>query len=152
MICRASRDRLATALRRYVSGRINNDELSDIRVDWRDRGAVAVQNAAWTLYSDNKQHYATGKHAITKDGKRGIARWVVFLHSDEEYLWPEYSFIQIVNWPMNILTFGWWERQKRRRWAELQRAGEFAAWPFSRVADADRVVGQPRFFAGHNPQ
>jgi len=148
MICRQSRDRLALALRRYVAGRISNDDLDDIDVDWRDRGAVAVKQMVWGLYSDTKHHYATGKHAITDDGKRIIARWVVFLHSEREYLWPEYSFIQIVNWPLNVLTFGWWERRKRHRRKEFEEAGEFSAWPFVRVADSDDAARRPRYLAG----
>src|SRR5262249_10627471 len=134
-------------LRRYVAGRISNDDLDDIAVDWRDRGAVAVRQAASGLYSDNKHHYATGKHAITDDGKRIIARWVVFLHSEHEYLWPEYSFIQSVNWPLNLLTFGWWERCKAVRRREFQEAGDFAAWPFVRMADSDDAARRPRYFA-----
>jgi len=148
MICRQSRDRLALALRRYVAGRISNDDLDDIDVDWRDRGSVAVKQAAWGLYCDTKHHYATGKHTITEDGKRMIARWVVFLHSEHEYLWPEYSFIQIVNWPLNLLTFGWWERHKGRRRGEFEEAGEFAAWPFFRMADSDGAALRPRYFTG----
>ena len=148
MICRQSRDRLALALRRYVTGRISNDDLDGIDVDWRDRGAVAVKQMAWTLYSDTKHHYATGKHAITDVGKRIIARWVIFLHSEEEYLWPEYSFIQIVNWPLNLLTFGWWERRKGRRRNEFEQAGEFSAWPFVRMADSDDAARRPRYLTG----
>ena len=148
MICRQSRDRLALALRRYVSGRITNDDLDSIQVDWRDRGAVAVKQRAWGLYSDNTQHRAAGKHAITDDGKREIAKWVVFLHSEQEYVWPEYSFIQIVNWPLNLLTFGWWERHKGRRRKDFQEAGEFSAWPFVRMADLNDAAQRPRYLAG----
>lgn len=149
MICRQSRDRLALALRRYVAGRISNDELEGVDVDWRDRGAVALKQMAWGLYSDMSEHYATGKHAIAPEGKRVIAAWIVFLHSDSEYLWPEYSFIQIVNWPLNLLTLGRWERKKSHRRKEFEEAGEFAAWPFTRTADLDAAARNPRYFSGH---
>lgn len=46
MIHRESRDRVALALRRYAVGRIANDDLDDMEVDWRDRGAVAVKQIA----------------------------------------------------------------------------------------------------------
>jgi hypothetical protein len=152
MICRQSRDRMALALRRYVAGRMSNDDLDGIDVDWRDRGAVAVKQMAWGLYCDLSKHYATGKHAIPDDGKRIIAMWVVFLHSDSEYLWPEYSFIQIVNWPLNLLTFGWWERRKRRRRKQFREAGDFSVWPFLRASDLAEAVGEPRYFAGRGQQ
>ena len=69
MICERSRDRLALALRRYVAGRINNDDLDSVEVDWRDRGAVAVKQMAWNLYDDTNCHYAKGRHAINSDAK-----------------------------------------------------------------------------------
>ncbi|NPU14781.1 hypothetical protein HL667_04735 [Bradyrhizobium sp. 83012] len=148
MICEQSRVRLALALRRYVAGRIDNDTLDEVEVDWRDRGAVAVKQAAWTLYDDTKSHYAKGRHKISRRDRRNIAKWIVFLHSRNEYLWPEYSFLQIVNWPMNILTFGWWERRKARRWQEFEEAGEFAAWPFIAMSDLEAATAKPRYFAG----
>jgi hypothetical protein len=148
MIHKPSRDALALALRRFAAGRIHNDALDEIDVDWRDRGAVAVKEAACHLYSDTRQHYAAGKDRLPRETRRIVARWIVFLHSRREYLWPEYSFIQIVNWPVNLLTFGWWERRKEARWKEFQEAGDFEAWPFIRAAELGRAVRRPRFFTG----
>lgn len=148
MICRQSRDRLALALRRYVAGRLSNDELDCIHVDWRDRGAVAVKQMAWTMYDDTKNHYATGRYAIARDSKRTVARWIVFLHSDQEYLWPNYSLAQIINWPLNLITFGEWERRKRVRLDEFKQAGDWAAWPFVARADLTKSFSSPRYLAG----
>jgi hypothetical protein len=91
MICRESRDRLALALRRYVSCRISNDELHEIPVDARDRGALAVKHAAWMLYSDLKNHFNVGKYELSPQGRREVARLIVFLHSDIEYQYPDWS-------------------------------------------------------------
>ena len=57
MIDRDSRNRLAEAFRQYASGRITNDDLDAVAVDWRDKGAAAVKLQAWSLYSDLKKHY-----------------------------------------------------------------------------------------------
>ncbi|MDR2690346.1 MAG: hypothetical protein LBB76_11400 [Azoarcus sp.] len=100
MIDRESRDALAQALRHYVAGLITNDDLDDIVVtvlcDARsDRGVVAVAEMAWTLYDDLHKHRATGKHALDKEGRHEVARWIAFLYSDEEYFWPEFSFIGV---------------------------------------------------------
>jgi hypothetical protein len=149
MICEKSRDRLALALRRYVAGRISNDELDSIQVDWRDRGAVAVRQMAWGLYDDLWSHYAKGRHAINSNGRRTIAKWIVFLHSNNEYLWPDYSFIQIINWPLNLLTFGWWEHRKNVRRKEFEQAGDFTAWPFIATTDLDDAAQRPRYLVGH---
>ena len=104
---------------------------------------------AWNLYDDTNCHYAKGRHAINSDAKRIIAKWIVFLHGDKEYLWPDYSFIQIKNWPLNVLTFGWWERRKYVRRKEFEEAGDFAAWPFISIADLNDAARRPRYLTGH---
>ena len=147
MIDRPSRDRLATALRQYVSGRITNDDLHATPVDWRDAGAVAVTEMAWRLYDDTYQHRAVGKHYLPKPARAEIARWILFLHSEVEYTWPRFSFDQIVNWPMNLLTFGWWERAKARKFSEFMAARDFSVWPFVRMNDLDAARKRPRYFA-----
>lgn len=70
MVDRESRNRLAGALRHYVSGQITNDELDAVVVDWRDRGAVAVSQMAWYLYDDCYTHKAKGSHYLHKDATR----------------------------------------------------------------------------------
>jgi len=70
MIHRESRDELALALRRYVSGQIHNDQLADVGVDWRDRGAVYVYDMAWQLYNDMEQHYAKGKYSLDEQARK----------------------------------------------------------------------------------
>ena len=150
MIDRASRSRLAEALRHYVTGRITNDQLDGVEVDWRDRGAVAVQQMAWRLYDDLSVHYVEDRLPPHSEGRTAVARWILFLHSGEEYLWPDYSFIQIVNWPMNLLTLGLWESWKRRRWEQFLEAGDFDAWPFRQRSALDRAVARPRLLAGRS--
>ena len=80
----------------------------------------------------------------------------MFLDSDREYLWPEDSFLQIVNWPMNLLTLGWWERNKRKRWEQFLEAGDFTVWPFWSGAELESVIQKPRLLRsvaqqGNNP-
>lgn len=135
---------MAQALRQYVSGHIHNDELDSVEVDWRDRGAVYIQEMAWHLYDDMYRHYAKGRHYLDKTIRKEISRWIVFLHSDNEYLWPEYSFIQIVNWPMNLLTLGWRERKKKKKWEQFLEAGDFQVWPFCSKKELQKAISRPR--------
>ena len=144
MIHRSSREALALALRRYAARRITNEDLDAIQVDWRDRGAVAVKEMAWRLYDDTYQHKAEKRNALDREAKRMVSRWVVFLHSDLEYLWPNYTFTGIINWPLNLLTLGWWERRKERRWQQFLEAGDFEVWPFLRKEEEKREVMHPR--------
>lgn len=147
MIDRTSRDKLATALRQYVSGRITNDDLANIDIDWRDRGAIAVAGRAWCLYDDNYQHRAAGQHYLPKPAREEISRWIMFLHSEIEYTWPEFSFYQVINWPMNLLTSGWWEKRKEKRFQEFMEAGDFSVWPFATRADYDAALEHPRYLS-----
>jgi hypothetical protein len=148
VIHRESRARLAETLRQYVTGRVSNDDLDEVDVDWRDRGAVAVKEMAWRLYDDTRHHHVEGRLPKGSEERRLVATWIAFLHSDAEYLWPQYSFIQIVNWPMNLVTFGWWERMKRKRWEQFLEAGDFTAWPFCRRGDLEAVARRPKLLAG----
>ena len=132
MIDREGRDRFALALRRYASGRIDSDALDEagLDADWRDRGLNAVCQMAWNLYPDHAPIRAVGKERIPREGRRQIARWVIFLRSADEYLWPEYRFDGIYWWPLDLLTFGAYGRRVKRLDAQFFEAGEFAAWPF----------------------
>jgi len=49
---------------------------------------------AWQLYDDMFRHRADGPHALAKDDRRSVARWVLFLRTDIEYSWPNYDFRQ----------------------------------------------------------
>jgi hypothetical protein len=133
MIDRKGRDRLALALRRYLIGRITNDDLEETEIDQRDLGVVAVKQASWHLYSDNCNHRAVGRHAISPETRRQVARWIVFLCSDQEYLWPEYR-----------LDVGF---RLGRKWRAFKQAGDPAMWPFLDQAGLDAARRAPRFFA-----
>jgi hypothetical protein len=147
MIHRESRDQLAQALRQYTSGRVTNEDLDSIEIDWRDRGANAVKDMAWQLYDDNRKHYVESRFPRHSEPRRTIARWITFLHSDSEYLWPEYWILQTVNWPMNLLTFGWWERRKKKRWEQFLEAGDFEVWPYCSREELESVIKRPRLLA-----
>ncbi len=83
MIDRPSRDKLAEALRQYVSGRITNDTLDDIKVDERDNGAVAVKEA---VYNDLHEHKAVDGFYIDKKDQRKLIRLDIEEVMDEMYL------------------------------------------------------------------
>lgn len=87
-----------------------------------------------------------------RKGEKTIARWITFLQSDSEYLWPEYSFIQVMNWPLNLLTLGWWGKIKRKRWEQFLEAGDFDAWPFCSREELEMVVSRPKLLSGKGAQ
>ena len=132
-------------MRRYAAKRLTNDDLDSVDVDWRDRGAVAVKQMAWRLYDDLHTHRATGRFALARNERRTVARWVVFLQSDEEYLWPEYDFVSVSPAMLSFFTLGWWGRKQSRRWNEYMEAGEFEAWPFISKQAEKAASAKPKF-------
>jgi hypothetical protein len=146
MIDRPSRDKLAEALRQYVSGRITNDTLDDIKVDERDNGAVAVKEAAWYLYDDLHEHKAVDGFYIDKKDRKEIARWIVFLQSDEEYIWPKMSILDFI---LSMLTFGLYRKIQLNRWKKI---GDLSVWPFGSENELRKATAKPKLFAGkaHN--
>ena len=146
MIDRPSRDKLAEALRQYVSGRITNDTLYDIKVDERDNGAVAVKEAAWYLYDDLHEHKAADGFYIDKKDRKEIAIWIVFLQSDEEYIWPKMSIPDFI---LSMLTFGLYRKIQLNRWKKI---GDLSVWPFGSENKLRKATAKPKLFAGkaHN--
>ena len=148
MVDRFSRDQLALLLRRYLGCRITNDELADeAPYNSEDPGIQPVYEYAWHLYDDLSTHRAEGKHALSPEVRRMVTRWIVFLHGDHEYRWPPFSFLQIYNWPLNLLTLGCWERRKRGRFEVFRGSGQFKVWPFFTMAEYKAALSSPRFLA-----
>jgi hypothetical protein len=89
MVDRASRDELATAVRRLVAGLVTPDEFAERQSDQlqqsRDLGAQALRLAAVQLGEDLRED----PRALGKAGRRAVAHWILFLKSDLEYDWPD---------------------------------------------------------------
>ena len=144
MIDRDSRDKLAEALRQYASGRITNYALDDLQVNNQDQGVEAIRRAAWFLYDDLHQHKAVDNYKLDKENKHKISQCIVFLQSDEEYLWTIPSIRQIL---ITIFTFGLYKQDSL-----IDKDGDEDAWPFFKNEDLKNAQGKPKLFAGktHN--
>lgn len=138
-----SRDKLALALRRYAAKRITNDELESAVGNTEDRGVRAIQDMAWRLYSDTCCHRAVGRHALGKDVRRTVARWILFLRTDREYCWPDYDLRQAENrleqLIKDLVTAGLSSKKKQQRWQDFLAAGDFEVWPFLDKRDEEFV-------------
>lgn len=91
MIDRDSRRLLAEALRRLGWGRITNDEFEDKchpLLQSEDAAIRSFFDAAWGLYSDIDAHKLRGRQSLSKRQKKVLARMILFLHTDHEYLGP----------------------------------------------------------------
>lgn len=137
-IDRPRRAALIQALKAYVARRISNDELDEVLLDGKsdDAGLNAVREAAWTLYSDGEQHFAEGKHALTLSAKKDVARWILFLRGESNYVYPTRSTSlmalgNIFAPLLSLLTLGMFGRWRHKRRREFSEAGDLSVWPFA---------------------
>jgi len=135
LVDRDDRKQLASALRKLATGKLTNFAFEDL-VPFRtqDAGVRAVADHAWYLYSDLHEHELRGEAALTREGRREVARWLLFLDTDVEYEWPDMRWARAALVPFNVLSLGaagaamrWW----------LARRGALDVWPFIRRSDLD---------------
>lgn len=150
MIDRGARNELAVLVRRLIACRITNFEFDESVPGSDDPAVQAVRAMAWSLYDDLEVHRLDGRRRLSKPDRRVVARWILFLYSDEEYSWPDYDLFRIYNWPMNLLTFGWWERKKADEWSRFKAAGDFEVWPFMIRSPFEAALSNPTLLAGHD--
>lgn len=144
MIDRVSRDRIACALRRFASGRITQ---GDLDTAWwggfrsLDPAVVAVEDEIYWAFLNFGPERLVGRHALSADQRRNVARWVLFLRSDEQYAWPiRGSDIAMALRAFMTLGKSW--RVEREAWS---RAGEMALWPFVSSPQLARVASYHPF-------
>lgn len=150
MVDRDSRRACAQLLRRLMRGEMEGEEF-ELAVDQlgsSDSGIRAIKSHTWACYSD----YSPVERAVARAVRPDIARSILFLHSDEEYRWPQYpgGDLPIYSWLFNILTLGWWERRKEHRLEEWLRHGDSAVWPFHSREEYEAACARPQFLCGSN--
>ncbi|WP_305982176.1 hypothetical protein [Roseivirga thermotolerans] len=170
------RKKLAYHLRQLSNGQISNDEfeesvMNDVTFGWLpeqyyrsdqstndDPVIRPILEMAWGLYDDTRNHKLNGRDSLTEYGIKEIARYILFLQSDQEYDWDyvdlthpliRFSFKDILK---SILTLGEHYRElKLRREQEYERmkkSGNFEYWPFKTKADFERQLNKQPFLIG----
>ena len=148
MIDYAARKELAELLRHFIAGRVTNLEFDGREEEWsnsEDAALWLVFHKAWHLYDDFSEHRMTGDWRINKEGRREIARWILFLQTDLEYQWC-YSTPQQAWWHLiSVITFNLFPAFREPSYKDL---GDSDVWPFYRRDDFDRAVRSPKLLAG----
>jgi len=147
-----ARRELAALIRHLVSGVITNDEFEDrlprpLR-DSEDAAVVALYEHAWCLYNDTFEHHLIGQWKVSKENRRVIARWILFLHSDLHYEWPAVRItgsVGLWNALRHLFTLGYSTRQAQAR---FEAAGDYDVWPFFRRADFENAASSPTLLRG----
>lgn len=91
MVNREARDQLALALRQLASGLMTNDEFDDEAFDTvhhrQDDPALAeLATYGWLHYSDMRTYRLRGRAELSLEERKGIARAVLYLKTDQEYV------------------------------------------------------------------
>lgn len=138
------RAHLARCLRLLATGRITNFEFDDLASSRScDVGVEVIRREAWYLYSDLRAYRLRGEDALSREGRREVARWIVFLGTDLAYEWPDARGIwRWVLLPLNVASLGL--AGAAMRWY-FARHGDYEVWPFIRNEDfLDAVQSWPR--------
>lgn len=161
MIDRTGRNRYAELLRQFCSGRMTNRRYEE--ATWRildesrpeDLAIVEVYGMAWFLYCDLRTHRLQERWRLTPEGRREVARWIVFLHSDLEYRWPVLPVwrrllppLLLLAWPVTapLAAVIVWIRDRLRPIPALDTNGSL--WPFFDEAEYRAALRYPRLLAG----
>ena len=142
----AARKEYAALLRHLAAGLITNREFEMRSPYWREIGLHELDWAVWPLYDDFHEHKLTCDYQVTPEGRKFIARMILFLRSDLPYRWPrETGISQLPITLLSLLTLGWF-----RRWWRSRRApdGDNSVWPFYTRAEYDEALTRPPYLHG----
>jgi hypothetical protein len=142
-----ARRRGAEIYRHFASGRLTNDELENCLPPTREWALDDIFFLGiWPLYDDRYEHRLAGKHRLTREGRRYVARIVLFLRCGLPYRWPRSTgFKTLGDSLIALMTLGLY-RPYKRRWQAS--GGEEAVWPFFDQAEHDAAIRKPTLLTG----
>ena len=127
MIDREARDKTAEVLRHFISGQITNFKFENEMPSSDDPVISAITDSMWVSYDDFTKHKMKGNWVLPKETKERISRWIMFLHTDEEYKWPIFPYAGV-----RPLKHGWVSRLLGKPLEENMfiKFGAYSVWPF----------------------
>lgn len=176
MIDIEKRKKLAEALRHLATGQISNDEFESLLMDeitdgylpeqfYRAKGIDKMDpvlrpivETAWGLYDDTRNHKLTYSDALTDYAKKEIARFILFLKSNQEYTW---DYIDLMNpiirfsfkdMMQSIITLGKHYRDlkltREEEFERIKKTGDFEFWPFKTKEEFEQQLKNQPYLAG----
>lgn len=155
MVDREARDRMGFLLRRLTRKRITEKEfdkaLEALPLSGQDRIVEAIFEESFDLGSTTRQN---------------IARWILFLQSDAEYVWPgmdsAVNLVYIIgsvaakiicDFAFHAHTLGWILAVTGlllgyQQTARHYKPSDMMVWPFHRQQDFEEAKKHPRLLAG----
>lgn len=154
VIDREARDKASQVFRDFISGKSSNDAFADACPRTDDRAVHAIWDTAWLFYDDFKDHHLAGRYGLSPEQKRACVRWILFLHGDLPYVWPDIRFpgadpAARVEQSVFRRLLSLSNTIDPERAAEFLSAGHYPVWPFQKVSDYKKSLAAPRLLAGH---
>ena len=138
---RQARDAAVQILRGFIAGKVDNFDFEAAMPDTRDPAITALWHFAWYFYDDFNRHRLAGRFKLHPTERREFLRWVLFLDSDDPYVWPAkpsdpYRALE------SILP---WQRRRARNFL---KAGQFESYPFATRRREKTALRHPRRLSG----
>ena len=137
-----NRRRYAELLRQFMSGRMTNwdyEDASDEVLDASDAATWGVHSQVWFTYDDLTRHWIGRRHGMTAEGRRDVARWVMFLRSERDYEYRSLGFVQGL---LRVLSLGLFQPP------DLNPGAERDYWPYYRRTDFETDRRRPTLLCG----
>lgn len=144
MIDREARDKMAEILRHFAAGQLSNFDFEDQVPSTTDAAVRAIYDTVWCFYDDLEKHYMKGKWAFSDSIKSQVARWSLFLYSNEEYGWPDIRFSGIRPLKHGFISSLLKGPEKEQK---FMAAGDYSVWPFISVESFEHAKQNPKLLA-----
>ena len=145
MIDRKARDELAVLVKAFVAGRITNFEyegrLPVTKAGVQDRIINVVDDYIWTCYDDFKEHNMP-KGSFSLSSKKELGRIILFLNSDQEYMWPDEP--SLTSKLKKLFTATQPVQGRRLKGFDFHNAGDVSVWPFLHRKNMMAEANKPR--------
>ena len=150
MIDMTARRQYGELLRHFFAARCTNDEYEERAEklgvkDTHDDALVLIWCEVWLTYDDFSEHRMDGARKLDKNGKRIVARWILFLQNDLEYEYPYSTLRHKLRRLITVLTLS---KLPGFREPALKDLGAHEVWPFFRVEDYKRALCSPKLLCG----
>lgn len=122
-----ARKEAAEVVRQFISGRITNFDFEKKMPPTDDWGVHAIEDSLWYVYDDFIRHRLAGDWKLPEEVKSRMTRWVIFLHSEEEYRWPRIGCPGLRPSKHGLVSRLF---SGPRREREFMQSGDYDVWPF----------------------
>lgn len=140
--------------RAFISGKITNFAFEENQPITVDPAIPAIWNTSWLLYDDFEEHKLLQHRKLAMDVRRVCLRWLIFLHTDNPYDWPEIP-LPGSDPTLRIQSRSLWDHLRgktgvleRESVEKFLATGNYAVWPFISQKSYRQALRQPKFMRG----